>query len=82
MTYLGSVPPQCNGAEHAEGPVRRLVYTARMVRQLPADAKAAREAARRLAEMVRRRSVPVDVRAADDVKRVGDWRTVLAGHGA
>jgi hypothetical protein len=62
--------------------VRRLVYTARMVRQLPDDAKAAREAARRLAEMVRRRSVPVDVRAADDVKRVGDWRAVLAGHGA
>jgi hypothetical protein len=41
------------------------------VRQLPDDANAAREAARRLAEMVRRRSIPVDVKAADDVKRLG-----------
>lgn len=40
-------------------------------RQLPDDAKAAREAAGRLAEMVRRRSIPVDVKAADEVKRLG-----------
>lgn len=40
-------------------------------RQLPDDAKAARLAARRLGEMVRRRSIPVDVDAADDVKRLG-----------
>lgn len=40
-------------------------------RQLPDDAKTAREAARRLAEMVRRRSIPVDVLAADEVKRLG-----------
>jgi hypothetical protein len=40
-------------------------------RQLPDDAKAARQAARRLAEMVRRRSIPVDVEAADEVKRLG-----------
>jgi hypothetical protein len=40
-------------------------------RQLPDDVKAAREAALRLAEMVRQRSIPVDVRAADDVKRLG-----------
>jgi hypothetical protein len=40
-------------------------------RQLPDDAKAAREAARRLAEMVRSRSIPVDVQAADEVKRLG-----------
>lgn len=41
------------------------------VRQLPDDAKAAREAAQRLAGMVRGRSIPVDVDAADEVKRVG-----------
>ena len=41
------------------------------VRQLPDDAKAAREAARRLAELVRGRSIPVDVGAADEVKRLG-----------
>ena len=40
-------------------------------RQLPDDAKTAREAAQRLAEMVRGRSIPVDVHAADEVKRVG-----------
>jgi hypothetical protein len=49
-----------------------VVLGARMkARQLPDDAKAAREAALRLAEMVRRRSIPVDVKAADDVKRLG-----------
>jgi hypothetical protein len=41
------------------------------VRQLPDDAKAAREAAQRLAEMVRRRSLAVDVQAADEVKHLG-----------
>jgi hypothetical protein len=41
------------------------------VRQLPDDAVAAREAARRLAAMVRRRAVPVDVDAAVEVKRRG-----------
>jgi hypothetical protein len=41
------------------------------VRQLPDDARAARDAARRLAEMVRGRSIPVDVQAADEVKRLG-----------
>jgi hypothetical protein len=40
-------------------------------RQLPDDARAAREASQRLADMVRQRSVPVDVGAADEVKRVG-----------
>ena len=40
-------------------------------RQLPDDAEAARGAALRLAEMVRRRSIPVDVQAADEVKRLG-----------
>jgi hypothetical protein len=40
-------------------------------RQLPDDAKAASLAARRLGEMVRRRSIPVDVDAAVDVKRLG-----------
>lgn len=39
-------------------------------RQLPADAEAASDAAARLAEMVRLRSIPVDVRAADEVKRL------------
>ncbi len=49
-----------------------VVLGARMkTRQLPDDAKAAREAARRLAEMVRHRSIPVDVQTADDVKRLG-----------
>ncbi|HTC73208.1 MAG TPA: hypothetical protein VK655_09985, partial [Solirubrobacteraceae bacterium] len=49
-----------------------VVLGARMkARQLPDDAKAARLAARRLAGMVRRRSIPVDVDAADDVKRLG-----------
>jgi hypothetical protein len=41
------------------------------VRQLPDDAKASREAAQRLAELVSRRSIPVDVQAADQVKRLG-----------
>lgn len=41
------------------------------LRQLPDDAEAARQAAQRLAEMVRRRSIPVDLQAADEVKRLG-----------
>lgn len=41
------------------------------VRQLPDDAKAAREAGQRLAEMVRRAAIPVDMDAADEVKRLG-----------
>jgi hypothetical protein len=41
------------------------------VRQLPDNAAAAREAAERLATMVRTRSIPVDVEAADEVKRLG-----------
>jgi hypothetical protein len=40
-------------------------------RQLPDDAQAARAAAGRLAAMVRRRSIPVDVKAADEVKHLG-----------
>ena len=40
-------------------------------RQLPDDTKVAREAAHRLAELIRRRSVPGDVQAADEVKRLG-----------
>jgi hypothetical protein len=40
-------------------------------RQLPDDAQAARAAGRRLAEMVRQRSIPVDVQAADEVKHAG-----------
>jgi hypothetical protein len=40
-------------------------------RQLPDDTKGAREAAHRLAELIRRRSVPGDVQAADEVKRLG-----------
>ncbi len=41
------------------------------VRQLPDDAAAARDAASRLAVMVRARSVPVDVQASVDVKHRG-----------
>lgn len=41
------------------------------VRRLPDDAAAAREAAQRLAEMVRARAIPVDVDAADDAKHRG-----------
>jgi hypothetical protein len=41
------------------------------VRQLPDDAEHAREAAQRLAGMVLRRSSPVDVHAADEVKLLG-----------
>jgi hypothetical protein len=41
------------------------------VRQLPDDAEAARTAARRLAGMVRGRSIPVDAQTADEVKRIG-----------
>ena len=41
------------------------------VRQLPDDAAAARAAADRLAVMVRRRSIPVDVEAAVEVKHRG-----------
>jgi hypothetical protein len=40
-------------------------------RQLPDDAKAARAAAGRLADMVRSRSIPIDVQAADAVKHLG-----------
>lgn len=49
-----------------------VVLGARMkVRQLPDDELAAREAGRQLAEMVRRRAIPADVHAADEVKRLG-----------
>jgi hypothetical protein len=41
------------------------------VRRLPVNAKSAREAAMSLAEMIRRRSIPIEVRAAEEVK-VGD----------
>jgi hypothetical protein len=41
------------------------------VRQLPDDAIVAREAARRLATMVRGRAIPVDVEAAEEVKHRG-----------
>jgi hypothetical protein len=41
------------------------------LRRLPDDAEAAGQAARRLADMVRRRAIPVDVDAADQVKRLG-----------
>jgi len=37
----------------------------------PDDAKAAREAAQRLAERIRRRLLPVDAQAADEVKYRG-----------
>jgi hypothetical protein len=40
-------------------------------RQLPDDAKAAREAAHRLAERIRSRSIPADVEAANEVKHLG-----------
>jgi hypothetical protein len=40
-------------------------------RQLPDDVAAAQEAAARLATMIRSRAVPVDVEAADEVKRRG-----------
>jgi hypothetical protein len=40
-------------------------------RRLPANAKSAREAAMSLAEMIRSRSIPIDVRAAEEVKHVG-----------
>jgi pyrimidine operon attenuation protein/uracil phosphoribosyltransferase len=39
-------------------------------RRLPDEAGAAREAAGRLAAMMRGRAVPIDVRAADEVKRL------------
>jgi hypothetical protein len=49
-----------------------IVLGARMkTRQLPDDARAARGAAKRLAEMIRQRSIPIDVEAADEVKRLG-----------
>jgi hypothetical protein len=41
------------------------------VRQLPDNAVAAREAAGRLATMVRGRAIPVDVGAAEEAKRRG-----------
>jgi hypothetical protein len=40
-------------------------------RQLPDDAAAARQAARRLAAMIRQRNIPVDVEAAVEVKHRG-----------
>ena len=49
-----------------------VVLGARMkARQLPDDAQAAHEAAGRLAEMIRRRSIPVDIEAADAAKHPG-----------
>ena len=49
-----------------------VVLGARMkARQLPDDAEAARKAAQRLAEMIRDRSIPIDVQAADEVKHLG-----------
>lgn len=41
------------------------------VRQLPDDVAAAQEAAGRLATMVRSRTIPVDVKAAEEVKHHG-----------
>jgi hypothetical protein len=41
------------------------------VRQLPDEAAAAQEAAGRLAAMVRDRAIPVDVKAAEEVKHRG-----------
>jgi hypothetical protein len=40
-------------------------------RRLPDKDEEARQAARRLAEMIRSRSIPVDVRAAEEVKHLG-----------
>ena len=40
-------------------------------RRLPDDARVAGESACRLAEMIRGRSIPVEVHAADEAKRVG-----------
>jgi hypothetical protein len=40
-------------------------------RQLPDDARAAREAAGRLAQTIRQRALPIDVQAADAAKRAG-----------
>ncbi len=40
-------------------------------RQLPDDEQAAREAGRRLAAMIRDRSLHLDVEAADEVKHLG-----------
>lgn len=48
-----------------------VVLGARMkARQLPDDAEEARKAARRLAGMIRRRSIPIDVQAAEEVKHL------------
>ncbi len=49
-----------------------VVLGARMkTRQLPDDARAARRAAQRLAGTIRHRSIPIDVTAAEEVKRLG-----------
>lgn len=40
-------------------------------RQLAAEAGAAHAAAERLAKMIRERSIPIDIQAADEVKRLG-----------
>lgn len=48
-----------------------LLGTRVKTRQLSDDAKMARQAAGRLAEMIRCRSIPVDAQAADDAKRAG-----------
>jgi hypothetical protein len=45
-------------------------------RRLPDDSKAARKARKELAEMIRTRSVPVDLRAAEEVKYLG----LIANH--
>lgn len=46
-------------------------------RQLPDDEEKARRAREDLAAMIRTRSVPVDLRAAEEVKRLG----LIANHG-
>ncbi len=40
-------------------------------RQLAAEAGAGHAAAERLAKMIRERSIPIDIQAADEVKRLG-----------
>ena len=40
-------------------------------RRMPDDAKAARESATRLAQMIRSRSIPIDMEAADEAKHIG-----------
>ena len=59
------------GAERIDFAELLILGARAKARRLPDDAESAREAAASLAEMIRTRRVPVDLRAAEEVKHHG-----------